>query len=151
MPDIDIDFADRDHALKFIKHIPAAIKDTNGSFKKHNTGIYCTPIPYNPVNNLSNVDYKEAEERGYFKLDFLNVSIYLADQIRLAAKQGDRRFLYVIHMGKIASAKSFWRWVKYRGLNPHKKHIHISFKPNQNGKPFNIPLLGGTDETIKKA
>ena len=76
MPDIDIDFADRDHALKFIKHIPAAIKDTNGSFKKHNTGIYCTPIPYNPVNNLSNVDYKEAEERGYFKLDFLNVSIY---------------------------------------------------------------------------
>jgi hypothetical protein len=76
MPDIDIDFADRDHALKFIKHIPAAIKDTTGTFKKHNTGVYCTPIPYNPVNNLSNVDYKEAEERGYFKLDFLNVSIY---------------------------------------------------------------------------
>ena len=76
MPDIDIDVADRDHALKFIKHIPAAIKDTNGTFKKHNTGVYCTPIPYNPVNNLSNVDYKEAEERGYFKLDFLNVSIY---------------------------------------------------------------------------
>ena len=76
MPDIDIDFADRDHALKFIKHIPAAIKDTNGTFKKHNTGVYCTPIPYNPVNNLSNIDYKEAEERGYFKLDFLNVSIY---------------------------------------------------------------------------
>ena len=76
MPDIDIDFADRDHALTFIKHIPAAIKDTNGIFKKHNTGVYCTPIPHNPVNNLSNVDYKEAEERGYFKLDFLNVSIY---------------------------------------------------------------------------
>lgn len=76
MPDIDIDFADRDHALTFIKHIPAAIKDTNGTFKKHNTGVYCTPIPYNPVNNLSNIDYKEAEDRGYFKLDFLNVSIY---------------------------------------------------------------------------
>jgi len=76
MPDIDIDFADRDHALKFIKHIPAAIKDPNGTFKKHNTGVYCTPIPHNPVNNLSNIDYKEAEERGYLKLDFLNVSIY---------------------------------------------------------------------------
>ena len=76
MPDIDIDFADRDHALKFIKHIPAAIKDASGNLKKHNTGVYCTPIPYNPVNNLSNIDYKEAEERGYFKLDFLNVSIY---------------------------------------------------------------------------
>lgn len=76
MPDIDIDFADREQALKHIKHIPASIKDSNGTFKKHNTGVYCTPIPYNPVNNLSNIDYKEAEDRGYFKLDFLNVSIY---------------------------------------------------------------------------
>ena len=89
------------------------------------------------------IDARLSEEQG--------ISIYLADQIRLAAKQGDRRFLYIIHMGKIASAKSFWRWVKYRGINPHKKHIHISFRPNQNGKPFNIPLLGGTDETIKQA
>jgi DNA polymerase III alpha subunit len=76
MPDIDIDFADREKALAVIKHIPAAIKQPDGTFKKHNTGVYCHPIPYNPVTNLSNVDYKEAEERGYFKLDFLNVSIY---------------------------------------------------------------------------
>lgn len=89
------------------------------------------------------IDAGLSEEQG--------IAIYLADQIRLAAKQGDRRFLYIIFMGKICSAKSLWRWKKYRGLNPHNKHIHISFKPNQNGKPFNIPLLGGTDETIKKA
>ena len=76
MPDIDIDFADREQALKVIKHIPAAIKDVNSTFKKHNTGVYCHSIPYNPVTNLANIDYKEAEERGYFKLDFLNVSIY---------------------------------------------------------------------------
>ena len=77
MPDIDIDFADRDHALKFIKHIPAAIKDTNGIFKKHNTGVYCTPIPYNPVNNLSNVDYKEAEERRSDRRGIFEESHYL--------------------------------------------------------------------------
>ena len=88
------------------------------------------------------IDAGLSEEQG--------ISIYLADQIRQAAKR-DRRILYVIHMGKIASAKSLWRWVNYRGLNPHKKHIHISFKPNQSGEFFNIPLLGGTDETIKKA
>lgn len=76
MPDIDIDFADRETALRIIKHITASIKDTNYTFKKHNTGIYCTDIPYNPVNNLANIDYKEAEDRGYFKIDFLNVSIY---------------------------------------------------------------------------
>lgn len=76
MPDIDIDFADREKALAVIKHIPAAIVQEDGTFKKHNTGVYCTSIPYNPVTNLSNVDYKEAEDRGYLKLDFLNVSIY---------------------------------------------------------------------------
>lgn len=76
MPDIDIDFADRSIILDKIKHVSAAIKDENGTFKKHNSGVYCTPIPYNPVTGLSTIDYKEAEDRGYFKIDFLNVSIY---------------------------------------------------------------------------
>jgi hypothetical protein len=76
MPDIDIDFADRTVVLEKIKYITAAIKNDNGHFKKHNTGIYCTSIPYNPFTGLANIDYKEAVERGYFKLDFLNVSIY---------------------------------------------------------------------------
>jgi DNA polymerase III alpha subunit len=75
MPDIDIDFADRTKVLDIIKNIPAAI-DTNGVFKKHNTGIYCHSIPHNPITGLSNIDYKEAEDRGYFKIDFLNVGIY---------------------------------------------------------------------------
>lgn len=44
--------------------------------KKHNTGVYVTEIPHNPVDNIATIDYKAAEERGYFKLDFLNVSIY---------------------------------------------------------------------------
>jgi hypothetical protein len=75
MPDIDIDFLDRTKALEFIKHTPAAIKE-NGTFKKHNSGVYCTSIPYNPVTGISTIDYKEAEERGYFKIDFLNVNVY---------------------------------------------------------------------------
>jgi DNA polymerase III alpha subunit len=76
MPDIDIDFADRTKALEHFQHVTAAIKDDNGTFKKHNTGVYCTSIPYNPFTRLSTIDYNEAEERGYFKIDFLNVSVY---------------------------------------------------------------------------
>jgi hypothetical protein len=76
MPDIDIDFLDRTEALKIIKHVPAAIKESNGTFKKHNTGVYCHSIPYNPVTGLASFDYKEAEDRKYFKLDFLNVNVY---------------------------------------------------------------------------
>jgi DNA polymerase III alpha subunit len=75
MPDIDIDFADRTQALEKFKHVVAAIED-NGTFKKHNTGVYCTSVPHNPITNLSTIDYKQAEDRGYFKIDFLNVSVY---------------------------------------------------------------------------
>ena len=75
MPDIDIDFADRTKALKTFEHVTATIED-NGTFKKHNTGVYCTSIPHNPITGLSTIDYKSAEKRGYFKLDFLNVSVY---------------------------------------------------------------------------
>lgn len=76
MPDIDIDFYDRTKALEVIKHVTASIREENSTFKKHNTGVYCTSIPYNPITNLATIDYKQAEERGYTKLDFLNVSIY---------------------------------------------------------------------------
>lgn len=70
--DIDIDFADRSIILSKLTHHVAALD--NG--KKHNTGIYVTPVPHNPVDNISTIDYKTAESRGYFKLDFLNVNIY---------------------------------------------------------------------------
>ena len=73
--DIDIDFPDRKNVLDLIKHIPAMIDD-NGTFKKHNTGVYCHSIPYNPLTGTASIDYKSAEERGYFKIDFLNVSAY---------------------------------------------------------------------------
>lgn len=75
MPDIDIDFADRNKVLDVIKHIPATIFE-KGVNRKHNTGVYCSSIPINPLTGASSIEYKEAERRGYFKIDFLNVSIY---------------------------------------------------------------------------
>lgn len=71
MPDIDIDFADRKLALDKFKHVVASIGD-----KKHNTGIYVQNIPVNPITNISTIEYKQAEDRGYMKLDFLNVGVY---------------------------------------------------------------------------
>lgn len=70
--DIDIDFADRDIILSKITHHVAKL-DTG---KKHNTGVYVNPIPHNPLTNISTIDYKDAEDRGYFKIDFLNVFLY---------------------------------------------------------------------------
>lgn len=75
MPDIDIDFADRNKILDIIKHVPATILE-KGVSKKHNTGVYSSSIPVNPLTGNASLDYKVAEERGYFKIDFLNVGIY---------------------------------------------------------------------------
>ena len=77
--DIDIDFPDRDIALKLLKHNPAGIV-RDGKLIKHNTGIYVTDIPTDPFTGVATIDHKIAEEFGYMKLDFLNVSLY--NQIR---------------------------------------------------------------------
>lgn len=75
MPDIDIDFADRDFALSKFKHIRASMKDDSG-LKKHNTGVYFHSVPVDARYNVCSIPYIEAEKTGFFKVDFLNVSIY---------------------------------------------------------------------------
>lgn len=72
--DIDIDFANRDSALALFRHIPASI--IKEKLTKHNTGVYFTDIPVDPFTGYASLDYSEAEDRGYFKLDFLNVNLY---------------------------------------------------------------------------
>jgi DNA polymerase III alpha subunit len=75
MPDIDIDFLDRDSALDLFKHIKASRTD-EGKLVKHNTGVYLHEVPVNAIEDLCAVPYEDAEDRGYFKVDFLNVGIY---------------------------------------------------------------------------
>lgn len=75
MMDIDIDFPDRSRVLDIIKHVKSCRKDGD-NFVPHNTGIYLQNIPSDPITNLAGIEYKQAEERGYFKIDFLNVGIY---------------------------------------------------------------------------
>jgi hypothetical protein len=77
--DIDIDFADRQKILALVKHVPASqLKDAK--LVPHNTGVYVTSIPVDPMLGIASIDYETAENRGYLKLDFLNVTLY--QQIR---------------------------------------------------------------------
>ena len=73
--DIDIDFANRDSVLKLIQYTPAR-QVVQGKVRRHNSGVYVTDIPYDPVNECSALEYEQAEHRGYFKIDFLNMSVY---------------------------------------------------------------------------
>ena len=72
------------------------------------------------------------------------IAAYLADQIRIAAKT-DKRLSYVIFSHHIASKLLNYKWRRYKGVNSHVKHIHISFTKagDTDGKPFDIPLIGG--------
>lgn len=72
MPDIDLDFPNRSDILDIIEHVPASLKDG----KRHNTGVYCHRIPKNPLTGNATLNYHEADKRGYFKIDFLNVGVY---------------------------------------------------------------------------
>lgn len=73
--DIDIDVADRDQALAVIDHVAATIV-RDGKTARHNTGVYFTQIPTDPITKRASIDYEVAEERGYIKLDILNVNLY---------------------------------------------------------------------------
>lgn len=73
--DIDIDFGDRNQILSLLKHTPASII-RDEKLTKHNTGVYFTNIPVDPYTGQSSLDYQVAEDRGYLKLDFLNVNLY---------------------------------------------------------------------------
>ena len=134
MPDIDIDFADRTIVLDKLKHRVAKL-DTD---KKHNTGVYATEIPHNPVDNLATVDYKTAEERGYFKLDFLNVSIY--KDVRDEA-----------HLTELMEREPIWQLLEHADFSEKVFHLNGHSALLQQLKPNSVLQLAATLAIIRPA
>jgi DNA polymerase III alpha subunit len=75
MPDIDIDFLDREQAIRLFD-TAAASRIDNGQLVKHNTGVYLHEVPVDAITGLCQIPYDCAEQEGFFKIDFLNVSLY---------------------------------------------------------------------------
>jgi hypothetical protein len=73
--DIDIDLANRDQLINLIRVTPAR-QLQQGQIRRHNSGVYPTDIPWDPVNQCAAIDYETAEQLGYFKIDLLNMSVY---------------------------------------------------------------------------
>ena len=76
LPDVDIDFANREEILNLLPHTPAMQVTNIGQKQKHKTGVYFHPVPANPYTGWCDIDYKEAERLGFFKVDLLNVGLY---------------------------------------------------------------------------
>ena len=134
MPDIDIDFADRDEVLSKIQHRVAVINNE----KKHNTGIYVTEIPHNPVDNHSTIDYKTAEDRGYFKLDFLNVSIYKD------VRDED-------HLQQLMTKEPLWELLTHEEFTQHLFHVQGHHDICEKMKPSTVEQLAALLAMIRPA
>jgi DNA polymerase III alpha subunit len=138
MPDIDIDFADRTKVLEHFKHVVAGIEDSNGLFKKHNTGIYCTGVPYNPLTGISTLDYKAAEDRGYFKIDFLNVNVY--EGVKSKA-----------HLTKLMETEPLWDLLEQDEFSNLLFHVNGHGHVLRTMKPKNIEQLAACLAIIRPA
>lgn len=60
---------------KNIFSVVYASKVDNGNLKKHNVGVYFQKIPEDRITGVSAIPYKDAEELGYMKIDFLNLNL----------------------------------------------------------------------------
>lgn len=107
--DIDIDIGNRDTLLKLIKNTPAAI-DRDGKWVKHNTGVYVTDIPTDPITGLATIDYAQAEDIGYVKLDILNQSVY--EQVKDPA-----------HLDRLLVTEPMWEMLNYKEFVEQVVHI----------------------------
>ena len=134
MPDIDIDFADRDVILSQLEHRVAKLN----TGKKHNTGVYATEIPHNPIDNLATVEHKAADERGYFKLDFLNVSIY--KDIKDEA-----------HLTELMERTPIWQLLEHEDFSDKVFHLNGHGELLRQLKPSSVEQLAATLAIIRPA
>ena len=133
VPDIDIDFSDRTIALDKLKYVSASIGD-----KKHNTGVYVQNIPADPITNISTIEYKEAENRGYMKLDFLNVSVY--------AGVKDRK-----HLSELMNAEPLWDLLLDDNFTNQLFHVNGHGSILREMKPTTIEQLAAVLAVIRPA
>lgn len=111
--DIDIDFKDRNSALAVLPHIPASMVN-KGQTARHNTGVYFQNIPVDPFHNIASIPYEKAEDLGYFKIDFINNSVYET------VKDGE-------HLEKLLAFEPDWSLLSDPDIVGMLAHIHSHF------------------------
>lgn len=75
LPDIDIDLQTSFSPWQLFPWTRATVI-RNDDFAPHPCGVHPQNIPIDEVTGLAAIPYKQAEELGYSKIDFLHLSIY---------------------------------------------------------------------------
>ena len=134
MPDIDLDFYDRDAVLEHFKHHKAKL-DTG---KKHNTGVYFHSVPLDTFTNISTIDHKVADDRGYFKIDMLNVHIY-------------KNVLSEEHLNTLLEKEPLWELLTEPDFSNNLFHVAEHSTILQTMKPQSIEQLAAVLAIIRPA
>jgi hypothetical protein len=100
--------------------------------------VYATEIPHNPFNELSTIEHKTAEERGYFKLDFLNVSIY--KDVRDEA-----------HLTELMERTPLWQLLEHKDFSDKVFHLNGHNELLKQLKPTSVQQLAATLAIIRPA
>lgn len=74
--DIDIDVPDRANALAALGKYVSASQINSNVIKKHNVGVYLQDIPTFLDSGMSSIDYRQAPDYGFFKIDILTNTAY---------------------------------------------------------------------------
>lgn len=125
--DVDIDFADREQILKVVNHTAAMQRDGNKE-RKHNTGVYFHHVPTNPFTGLCTLDYKQAEDAAWFKIDLLNVGIY-------------SNFTSNEQIDELLDEEPMWELLEHRDIIQQLFHIHNHSDTVIRMKPSSIEQL----------
>ena len=136
--DIDIDVIDRESLLTHFDHIPAIIKKKDNAYDKHNSGVYLQSIPCDQLTGFSSIDYKEAEDRGYFKLDFLNNSLYEG------VRDED-------HLDSLTNQEPIWDLLQHEDVVKNLAHVHNHISVLNVLKPTSIVELAEVLAIIRPA
>lgn len=126
--DIDIDFADRERALMGLDYTHASLVQKDGTITRHPSGVYFQNIPVNPLNGLSSFNYGTAEDLGYFKIDFLNQTVY--------AEINDEQ-----HLDRLLNTEPLWELLEEGEMVARLMHIHSHNEVVQIIKPRSIEDL----------
>jgi hypothetical protein len=137
MTDIDIDFKDRNNILNKLHHIPASIIKNN-NVARHNTGIYFHEIPVDPFTGNATLDYKKAEELGYFKIDCLNVNMYKDVESEE-------------HLLRLIDTEPDWELFQHSEIVEQLFHIHDHFNIVSQMKPQSVEQLAMVLAIIRPA
>lgn len=128
--DIDIDVVDRESALKIFPNnfVIASQAKKDGTLEKHNSGIYFQNIPKNAITNVSTINYKEAKELGYFKVDILTNTAY-------------NNVSSIEELTMLINKEPTWELLEYKEIVEKLFHINNHYDIVQKIKPKSVEDL----------